>query len=180
MKFSNKITTLCTVVFFLGTLTMFSQTYNDDEQTTEDEVIEIEVSNATPTLFGNLGINNDINPRNSQIQGNSLFLTQIGELNVANISTATVSSEINVRQEGTGNRTDLFYQARTAIADIEQTGDFNVVLDVVNSPSEDVSLQLEQQGDNLRFERIGVNSITKSLIFRQTEASPSLIIRSFN
>jgi hypothetical protein len=50
---------------------------------------------------------------------------------------------------------------------------------LVNDPNADISLELEQNGDNY-FERNGVNEITKSLKFKQNEGSPDLIIRSSN
>lgn len=172
--------------FVLVSALTLGQTYTD--QTTEeavDEVIEIEEgvdrsTVATPAIFNLLGINNQTNSRNSTIEGNSIFLTQVGQFNTATIATATNSSEISLLQNGTSNDAELSYRANTAVVDIEQNGNLNVVRDFVNSPDADVSLDLEQNGDGLRFERIGTNSITRSLQFKQTEASPTIIIRSFN
>ena len=44
----------------------------------------------------------------------------------------------------------------------------------------EISLNLIQNGDNLKFDKFGSNSITKNIKFTQTEASPTIIIRSFN
>jgi len=155
---------------------MNSQTYaekNEVEKVLSGEKLE-------PSILASFGITTTVNPRNSEISGNSVFLNQIGELNEVNISTNTRSSEINVTQNGNYNKTDLRYTAKTAISDILQNGDYNLIKDFVNDPEQDISLDLLQEGDYLNFERQGVNDLTKSLKFRQTEASPSIIIRSFN
>lgn len=165
-----------TLILF-GLLTN-AQTYNDESETQEEIVIE--VSNATPMLFEALGITNQANPRSATLQGNNLFLRQVGEFNVANITTATEASDINVEQEGDNNNVTLSYRTRTAIAGIRQLGDENIVLDFVDRPGSDASIDLQQTGDGLRFVREGTNSITESLKFRQTEAAPTIIVRSFN
>lgn len=168
---------LCGAFVFLG-FVLSAQTYNNEEDTQEEIVIE--VTNATPMLFEALGIINQANPRSATLQGNNLFLRQVGEFNVANITTATEASDINVDQEGDNNNVTLAYRTRTAIADIRQLGDENIVLDFVDRPGSDASIDLQQTGNGLRFVREGTNSITESLKFRQTEAAPTIIVRSFN
>ena len=65
------------------------------------------------------------------------------------------------------------------MADLTQNGDNNLIKDYVYDSSEDIYLNLQQDGDNLTFDKFGSNELTKSLQFRQTEASPKIIIRSF-
>lgn len=155
-----------------------AQTYGEEEMTTEEQVIQ--VTNATPMLFQTLGINNEANPRSATLTGNNLFLQQAGSLNRANIATVTEASDIRVDQNGDRNTVTLAYRTRTAITDIKQLGDDNTIVDFVNRPGTDASIDLQQTGNGLRFERQGTNSITESLKFRQTEAAPTIIIRSFN
>ena len=152
----------------------YSQTYKENE-TAE---AQIEKEPMTAQMLQSLGIT--INPEVNfdVVQGNSVFLTQIGEFNSAKIFTSTENSDIKLDQEGNYNTTSLSYRARTAIADLKQEGDYNRITDIINNPDLDVSIQLDQQGDYLNFERQGVNNLTKSLKFTQTNASPSLIIRS--
>jgi len=156
----------------------YGQTYADDEAPIEIEVTELNTT--TPEIFGALGINNAINPRNQIIQGNSIKLQQIGDFNQVRVRTATGSSEINIDQLGNDNFTSLEYRTNTAIANILQNGNENTVRDFVYKPGEDVSLDIEQTGDGIYFERFGANSITKSLQLKQTSDSPAIIIRSFN
>lgn len=174
-----KKTIAITVLACLSCVTIgYGQTYGDDEAPMEIEVTELNAT--TPEIFGTLGINNTPNPRNQLIRGNSLVVQQIGDFNQARIRTATVSSEINVTQQGNDNFTSLEYRTNTAIANILQTGNENTVRDFVYRPGEDVSLDIEQTGDGIYFERFGANSITKSLQLKQTSDSPAIIIRSFN
>jgi hypothetical protein len=164
------------IIFVILTVNIAnSQTY---ESKTETENVLSE-KRLDPFLLSSFGISTASNVRNTEITGNSVFLSQIGEFNEANISTNTKSSEINITQNGDYNSTDLRYIANTAVSDLVQNGNFNTIKDYVNDPNIDISLDLKQDGDYLNFQREGVNELTKSLRFIQTEASPSLIIRSY-
>ena len=106
-------------------------------------------------------------------------MRQIGDFNTTRIVTRTNASEINLLQNGDYNDTNLDYTANTAVAELVQNGNNNKIKDFVNNPNADISLDLVQDGDYLNFERDGVNELTKSLKFRQSEASPTVIVRSF-
>jgi len=178
MKQFKKIVAV-TAFACIGCLTMgYGQTYGPDETPIEIEVTELNTT--TPEIFGTLGINNTVNPRNQTITGNSIILQQIGDFNQVRVRTATESSEINIDQLGNDNFTSLEYRTNTAITNILQNGNNNTVRDYVYRPSEDVSLDIEQNGDGAYFERFGANSITRSLQLKQTSESPAIIIRSFN
>ena len=155
----------------------YGQTYNESTSDEESVISNIELSKS---VLSNLGIGTGTNPRNATIEGNSVFLEQIGQYNTTSIKTRTESSEINVLQDGNRNDVDITYEANTAIADLVQNGNNNQIVDFVIDENADISLDLIQDGNNLKFVREGVNSLTKSLKFKQTEASPVLIIRSYN
>ena len=154
----------------------FAQTYNEGDSN-EETITKADI-NISRSIFSDFGIGTETNPRNSQISGNSVFLTQIGAFNSASIITETNASEIKVSQYGDENNVDLTYVANTAIADLTQNGDYNIIKDFVIDENEDVSLNLTQDGDGLIFQREGINTLTKSIKFRQSEASPTIIIRS--
>lgn len=156
----------------------WSQTYNS-RNNPDDGENQINGEKLTPELLANLGINTSPNPKNATVDGNSVYLRQIGSYNDALIHTRTNASDINVTQNGDYNDTYIDYTANTAIVDLLQNGNSNRFRDVVNDPRADISIDLVQDGSNLNFEREGVNDLTKSLKFRQTEASPTLIIRSY-
>jgi len=153
----------------------YGQTYNEEETNAETIKNNEELKKS---IFANFGFGT-VNPRNSQISGNSVFLTQIGEYNTASIITDTNASEININQNGDVNTVDINYIANTAIANLTQNGDNNRISDFVRDRNADISLNLTQNGDGLLFVREGANSLTKSLKFKQTEASPILIIKSY-
>lgn len=175
MKF-NKLAALA-VVFLFTMGSVFSQTYTDDTAPTDEELIQSD--NLTLDVFKSLGINNETNTRNQAITGNSLSLRQIGEYNQVRAKISATASEINLVQNGDYNLSDLEYKVNTAVSTLTQNGDSNTIKDYVYNSAEDISLDLLQEGDNLYFERFGSNDLTKSLQFKQTEASPTIIIRSF-
>lgn len=169
--------------WFMGVVTILfcfqfatAQTYKDTE-TNEDKVISNE--DVSRQVLSSLGIGTSQNVRNSTVQGNSVFLRQIGDFNTVSVNVQTNASEISLIQNGDSNDISLDYLANTAVTDLVQNGDNNRITDFVNDLNADVSLDLIQDGDNLNFERNGANNLTKSLQFKQTEASPTLIIRSY-
>lgn len=173
-----KIISLMAFLFVFG-FSGIAQTYADDDEE-KDENEELAKINAfSPEVFRSLGIDNSPNPRNAQISGNTVFLQQIGDFNRAAVVAITDASEIKIAQNGDENFTFLGYRTRTAVTDILQNGISNDIIDFVYNPGADISLDLVQDGNDLYFERFGSNSITESLKFRQTEASPTVIIRSF-
>jgi len=165
------------IIMILVVQINFGQTYND-EQTNEETVINNE--ELSRSIFANLGFGTETNLRNSQITGNKVFLSQIGEFNTASIITNTNASEINIEQNGNVNDVTINYDTHTAIADLKQNGNYNRIIDVIIDKNADTSLDLIQNGDDLLFVRNGINSLTKSIKFRQTEASPIIIINSYN
>lgn len=165
------------VLTILFPLCTFSQTYKTDNNKSGDK-IEI-APNMSPDVLAGLIINTNPNPKNAIIAGNSVYLQQIGDYNTTRIVTRTNASEINVTQNGDYNDTHIDYTANTAIVDLVQNGNSNRFRDVVNDPDANISVDLVQEGSYLNFEREGVNELTKSLKFRQTEASPTIIVRSY-
>ncbi len=174
--------------FFLILLLFFSitvctsQNYSEDENNDNIEA-ELEDNNLpinVPIVFNLLGIDNTTNSISDNINGNSVFLQQIGDFNNVNVAVIANSSDIGIVQNGNANNTFLDYQVNTVFTDILQNGNDNNIIDFVTNPQEDISLELQQQGNYLSFERYGSNNLTRSLKFTQTEASPTIIIRSFN
>jgi hypothetical protein len=171
---TKPITSFLTIVLS-GLSFMYAQTYTEAE--TNEEVY---INNALAIKnLADFGLTNQEDPRLSMLQGNSVFLRQIGDFNEVNIQSQTVASDIKLNQNGEGNLTDLRYQVQKAAATLNQLGNSNVIRDFVNAPNENISLNLTQEGNQLQFERFGVNSMTKNIQLKQTEASPQVIIRSF-
>jgi len=167
-QFINKIY-LCCFCFIIGNSVM-AQTYINEEEV-DYKVLEASINGLGMILT---------QPNFNTLQGNAVALKQIGEYNQAEIRTQTTSSEIALTQNGRYNYTKLDYIANTAIAKLLQEGNNNQIRDYVNDAGTNISLELEQRGDDKVFERNGVNDLTQSLKFIQTDATPSLIIRSYN
>lgn len=155
------------------------QTYTEEGSSFDGDKKMTPSENMSPEMLANLGLLSAPNPKNATVQGNSVYVQQIGSFNNAQIQTRTNASEINLLQNGDYNDANLDYTANTAVADLIQNGNNNRIRDFVDRLDADVSLDLIQEGNHLTFEREGVNELTKSLKFRQTEASPTLIVRSF-
>ncbi|CAM4267296.1 hypothetical protein [Gillisia hiemivivida] len=175
--------TVININIFLFLLIAFSQLANSQTYlnagTGSSEELLLKNDNLTLAALNGLGIFNNQNLRNIEITGNEVFLTQIGDFNQADIKTITASSEIIINQLGASNWATVDYEVNTAIANFVQNGDFNTIHDYVISPEADISLELTQEGNGKYFERNGVNELTKSLKFNQTDATPILIINSY-
>ncbi|MET7028164.1 hypothetical protein [Sediminicola luteus] len=153
-----------------------AQTYGENDIEKSDRIRWIRLA---PESFNLLNIISQPNPRIDEVQGNNVLLRQIGDYNKVAVIAKTDRSEINLQQNGNYNRTGLLYWTETAYADLQQNGDFNTIKDFVINPNLEVNLELIQNGDDLYFERFGANNLTKSMKFIQTDASPTIIVRSF-
>lgn len=160
--------------FFVTQLSS-GQTYSSEEES-NNETITLNGTTVSESLFNSFF---DTNRASSPVQGSGVFLTQIGEDNQARVQVSAQASDINILQKGDDNFANLEYKVNTVISNVSQNGNSNSIKDYVYNVENDISLQLQQEGDNLYFERFGTNELTKSLQFRQTEASPIIIIRSF-
>ena len=127
-----------------------------------------------------VGLFNDTNSRNTELNNNEIYIKQIGSYNLTNINITSKASDISVTQNGNANDVNLEYNVNTAISELQQLGNRNSITDFVLDPSADISLDLIQNGNDLSFERQGVNDLTKSLKFRQNGFSQSLIVRSID
>ncbi len=172
-----QISVICLLFFSIT----FSQTYENEPETdnVNGEEIVIDSDNVSPEVLSNLGFDTSFAPNPEEIVGNLVTIQQIGDFNRANIFTATQSSDINITQEGNSNEVDLSYTALSVFTQLNQQGNFNFVTDFVADENATPALDLTQDGNNLSFERYGVNSLTNSLRFTQTEASPTIIVRSY-
>lgn len=173
----KKVVVLVTLLSFSLS---FGQTYSE-EPSEEVNGEEIVIDNATvsPEILTSLGFEQHTD-RTTALQGNLVRVQQIGESNTVNIATATGASDITVNQLGNFNNAQLQYRSQNVFVDLSQQGNSNIVLDFVSDPSASPQLELIQDGSNLSFERFGTNSLTESLKFKQTSASPSIIVRSYN
>ncbi|SKB65537.1 hypothetical protein SAMN05660776_2314 [Salegentibacter holothuriorum] len=110
---------------------------------------------------------------------NEIFINQIGDRN--QVSTTVRVQENKSVYIQTGNYNNIYsnVNAKTLTSSIIQDGDRNKVFSFVNRPAEEVSLELNQQGNNHHFEQFGSNSIGNKMKFQMNGESRSLIVRNF-
>ncbi len=111
--------------------------------------------------------------------GNQIFLEQIGDDNSIGVHITSERRNINLIQNGNENYINLTSNVKSVSADVVQNGNNNFLMDDVFGVSQDISLQLKQNGDNLHFERHGSNSIGDNLKFEINGNSKAIIIRNF-
>lgn len=166
---------------YLYTQYSTAQTYANEpasEEVTGEEII-IDNTNVNTDLLNSLGFETDFAPEPSTIVGNLVSVQQIGDFNNVNVTAITQSSDISITQNGNRNEVDLVYNSQSVFALLNQQGNSNQIIDFVSDPAANPALDLTQQGNNLTFERYGVNNLTNSLRFTQTEASPVIVVRSY-
>ncbi|WP_055446647.1 hypothetical protein [Lacinutrix mariniflava] len=174
----NNKTIFLIICLFLSAQMMFSQTYTDDENNSEGST-QLGGQNVSHEFFSSF-FDTTINPKLSTVQGNSVFITQVGQYNGVAADIESNASEITISQNGKFNNLNLEYNVDKVVANLSQNGNSNIIKDYVIDANAEVSLDLKQNGNNLKFDKFGTNSITKNIKFTQTESSPSIIIRSFN
>ena len=128
-------------------------------------------------------INSILNPVKKEVSilnGSSVFIEQIGFNNDTSITTIAENANIKTFQNGNFNSLTLAYTVNSVVADVKQLGNNNRVFDYANSPSQDISFKISQEGNNLTTEKYGTNSLTESMNFKQTGFNKTVIIRSFN
>ena len=157
----------------------WAQNYSEDLDNEDTSVTELNGTEVSPQLFSSF-FNTEPNSKLATIQGNAVFIRQIGESNLVAASVVSNASEINISQNGDLNNVNLEYNVNKVVSDLTQNGNSNNIKDYVINPNADISLDLIQNGDNLNFQRFGSNDISKNIKFTQTEASPTIIIRSFD
>ena len=163
------------IILFLISFSISAQTYSNNEAT-DTTIGGLSITQSQFSTFFNTTANNKL----ETITNNALVIEQVGSNNNATVKTASRASDINIGQNGLRNNVNLTYKVDAVVADLSQNGNDNRILDYVIDPTAKVSLELEQNGNNLTFDKFGTNSITKNIKFNQTEASPVIIIRSFN
>ncbi|WP_055435845.1 hypothetical protein [Lacinutrix algicola] len=166
------------VLCFLVIQESFSQTYAADNDTSNSETVTLNNTDVSEVVFNSFF--NTTPNQNIPVQGSSVFLSQIGDDNLAKVRVSAQASDINIEQNGNDNDVNLTYKVKSVYADLQQNGDNNYILDYSINVNQDISLDLQQNGDNLNFERFGTNELSKNIKFKQTAASPTIIIRSFN
>ena len=119
-----------------------------------------------------------VQKENKQVN-NEVFINQIGDRNQVYTSVRAQENKSVYIQNGNFNNIYSNVSAKTFTSSIVQNGDRHKAFNFVNSPGEEISLELNQQGKNHHFEQFGSNSIGNNLKFQMNGDSRSLIVRNF-
>lgn len=111
---------------------------------------------------------------------NQVYITQVGENNVAITNVISSKSTVIIDQEGQDNTVLNFYSAGTINAEIIQRGLGNTFFEtVVGGPLEEVNSINSQIGNNLTLNRIGSNSISNNISINMTGNNKTISMFSF-
>ena len=112
--------------------------------------------------------------------GNSVFVNQIGEENFQNTTGSSVNSNQIIMQHGSYNYSDSYLNTENINTTVSQSGVRNNYNDYSIRSHQAIDLELIQQGENLSFDRFGVNATTKNLKVKMKGNDRTVIVRSFN
>lgn len=160
MKLKNLL--FCSL--FLICLSLTGQSQNGNLPT--EEILMLQSINQVPPVD------------QREINSNSIYIEQVGSDNKIFSKIATVSSNVNLFQDGSHNDISLKVSAKGFSANVLQHGNFNNVFDFSHAPSEDISLNLTQNGRDQHFESHGSNSISNKLRFNMNGDFNSIIVRN--
>lgn len=110
---------------------------------------------------------------------NAIYIQQIGIKNSIYSTTISEESNIGIRQQGDRNFISLSENAMRITKNIVQQGDQNTAVDFNYDRNTISKLELLQDGNNLYFERFGINSLTKSIKFTMKGNSKTILVRSY-
>lgn len=116
----------------------------------------------------------------AEISSNQVFINQVGQDNRIEARIIAENSDVTYNQTGMNNYVDVNVNLKEYQSVVNQVGDNNQVFDQMWDTDASASLQLNQQGENLHFERFGSNSIGNNLEFNMTGNTRSIIVRNFN
>ncbi|MFZ0490391.1 MAG: hypothetical protein WCE57_12530 [Salegentibacter sp.] len=110
---------------------------------------------------------------------NQVFIKQVGQQNFSDVNVKSEESSLNLNQNGSQNFVNLSLNVRKVYGNVIQSGDNNFYTERTYGPSQQVTLNLEQKGNNLYLERYGSNSIGNKLNLKMTGDNKTIIVRNF-
>lgn len=115
----------------------------------------------------------------SNLTNNEVYITQIGDSNDSKVYTSSEASQINLLQNGNENSVFVIDNSLASYKKIEQLGKNNSVLDYSAPNLLNTSLEILQNGNDLKIDKFGTNSLVEKMKLVQQGTAKTLIIRSF-
>ena len=167
------------ILFFFSTIILNAQgiiTNNSNDATTSMDT-DIEQLN-----YFSQQLNTPLSPSEINITNTGVFIHQIGNNNVSDITTASQISDIQLNQFGNDNAIDLNLKATVIDYSVTQNGNNNTLIEYNNSVNNkqllERTVQQNGNGQNLLIE--GNNSIVDKMRITMNNGAQSLIIRTMN
>jgi len=170
----------CVLLSFWG----FSQNNAQSDASSTQRVSDIYTYNSPTSKYLLL---NQVEPNlnNQQVAGtinnprNVTVIQQVGNRNRAVSNSFSETSDINFIQIGDNNTIQSTSLIPNTTEALLQTGNNNVINSFSFGNVEASSLQIQQNGNNQRFEKFGTNALTNDISLRITGNNKTVIIRSF-
>lgn len=109
----------------------------------------------------------------------TVLIRQVGETNTAFLNVFSDSYSIEVIQTGDYNTVDVNETALQISKNIIQTGDHNTYFENSFTSGEHTMMHLNQEGDNLYFEKFGSNALSDKIKLKMTGNSKTILLRNF-
>ncbi len=114
-----------------------------------------------------------------QTSSSSVFIQQIGYKNTIQTEIDASYSQIQIEQRGEYNQVEIREISKEITKTIRQIGRDNRIGDFSIDSEVITNLELNQSGNNLIFERQGINELSKNMKFSMSGNNKTIIIRSF-
>ncbi len=134
--------------------------------------LQLEQANQRPT--------NDLNgAAASSLSNNNVTIQQIGLNNRVLSNSQSQQSDLSFLQKGNNNKIESLNTIQTVSEQIIQNGNNNRVTNFSYGTVRKASLNVNQNGNNLIFEKFGTNALTNDLKFNFSGNNKSITIRSY-
>lgn len=111
---------------------------------------------------------------------NRVLIQQVGEGNNIDATIRSQSSNVSYNQNGDFNYIGIKVNVEDYTSTINQQGNNNNIFDQIYNTNAAASIELNQTGNNLHFERFGSNDIGDNLQFNMMGESRTIVVRNFN
>lgn len=146
----------------LFTVSICAQTYQDDKKMINST--SLDTSNEQLNFLTNI-----TNNKGFQInQGNSVFIDQVGQGNIAQVAIISNNSEVNLLQDGFANKSFINLRADFIRENVQQIGNNNLFFDYSGHGAQLHEVNLIQDGSYNAVISVGRNSISERLQLKQT------------
>ncbi len=149
------------IVFLICSMSLTAQTYKEEKQVVN--------SSSLDSKEKQLNYVNNLQTNAGFLQNrNSVFIDQVGQDNVAQVSVASNDSQVKLLQDGFNNQSFIFLKADVIRQDVRQIGNQNLFLDYSLHGARSHKVNLVQDGNYNEVISVGKNSISERLQLNQT------------